>query len=174
MLPRIHLASRSPRRRELLHQIGVSFDTLSFRSPPRDDPECSELALPGEAPLDYVQRVARAKAVHGVMQDITERKQAEDQIRQLANYDSLTGLPNRRFFRDQFQAALERAKATGSATRSRVYSNRYSWPDTERNVAEAGAPSEAVKVPNCGSGCTAMPMVSSSKPSWSAALNVTL
>lgn len=65
MLPRIHLASRSPRRRELLHQIGVSFDTLSFRSPPRDDPECSELALPGEAPLDYVQRVARAKAVHG-------------------------------------------------------------------------------------------------------------
>ena len=36
-------------------------------------------------------------------------QQAEDQIRHLANYDSLTGLPNRRFFRDQFQAALERA-----------------------------------------------------------------
>ena len=57
----------------------------------------------------------RAIAVHGVMQDITERKQAEDQIRQLANYDSLTGLPNRRFFRDQFQAALERARTNGSA-----------------------------------------------------------
>jgi PAS domain S-box-containing protein len=57
----------------------------------------------------------RAKAVHGVIQDITERKQAEDQIRQLANYDSLTGLPNRRFFRDQFQAALERARTSGSA-----------------------------------------------------------
>ena len=57
----------------------------------------------------------RAIAVHGVMQDITERKQAEDQIRQLANYDSLTGLPNRRFFRDQFQAALERARTSGSA-----------------------------------------------------------
>jgi len=57
----------------------------------------------------------RATAVHGVIQDITERKQAEDQIRQLANFDSLTGLPNRRFFRDQFQAALERARATGSA-----------------------------------------------------------
>ncbi|HQR22594.1 MAG TPA: EAL domain-containing protein [Burkholderiaceae bacterium] len=57
----------------------------------------------------------RAKAVHGVIQDITERKQAEDQIRQLANYDSLTGLPNRRFFRDQFQSALERARASGSA-----------------------------------------------------------
>ena len=67
-----------------------------------------------EGELDR-DEAGRAKAVHGVMQDITERKQAEDQIRQLANYDSLTGLPNRRFFRDQFQAALERARSTGSA-----------------------------------------------------------
>jgi PAS domain S-box-containing protein len=56
-----------------------------------------------------------AKAVHGVIQDITERRQAEDQIRQLANFDSLTGLPNRRFFRDQFSAALERARSNGAA-----------------------------------------------------------
>jgi predicted signal transduction protein with EAL and GGDEF domain/CheY-like chemotaxis protein len=53
-------------------------------------------------------------AVHGVMQDITERKQAEDQIRRLANFDSLTGLPNRRFFRDQFEAALEAARSGAS------------------------------------------------------------
>ena len=57
----------------------------------------------------------RAVAVHGVIQDITERKHAEDQIRQLANYDSLTGLPNRRFFRDQFGSALERARTSGTA-----------------------------------------------------------
>ena len=57
----------------------------------------------------------RAVAVHGVVQDITERKHAEDQIRQLANYDSLTGLPNRRFFRDQFGSALERARTSGTA-----------------------------------------------------------
>ncbi|MDA0190905.1 MAG: Maf family protein, partial [Proteobacteria bacterium] len=31
---RIHLASRSPRRRELLAQIGVHFDTIAFRGPP--------------------------------------------------------------------------------------------------------------------------------------------
>ncbi len=55
----------------------------------------------------------RAVAMHGVVQDITERKQAEDQIRQLANFDSLTGLPNRRFFRDQLAATLERAAAEG-------------------------------------------------------------
>jgi PAS domain S-box-containing protein len=68
--------------------------------------------IEGEVDRD---EAGRAKAVHGVIQDITERKQAEDQIRQLANYDSLTGLPNRRFFRDQFQAALERARSSGSA-----------------------------------------------------------
>ena len=56
----------------------------------------------------------RAVAMHGVVQDITERRQAEDQIRLLANFDSLTGLPNRRFFRDQLAATVERARATGS------------------------------------------------------------
>jgi PAS domain S-box-containing protein len=66
-----------------------------------------------EAELDF-DSVGRAVTVHGVLQDITERKQAEDQIRQLANFDSLTGLPNRRFFRDQFALSLERARAHGS------------------------------------------------------------
>ncbi len=56
----------------------------------------------------------RATSMHGVLQDITERKHAEDQIRQLANYDSLTALPNRRFFRDQFAASLERARQQGT------------------------------------------------------------
>jgi diguanylate cyclase (GGDEF)-like protein/PAS domain S-box-containing protein len=56
----------------------------------------------------------RAIAMHGVVQDITERRQAEDQIRQLANFDSLTGLPNRRFFRDQLAGSLDRAAAAGS------------------------------------------------------------
>jgi septum formation protein len=64
--PRIYLASRSPRRRELLTQIGVRFDLLLFRAAPREDEEVSEAWLPGEAPEAYVQRVARAKAMFGV------------------------------------------------------------------------------------------------------------
>ena len=64
--PRIYLASRSPRRRELLTQIGVRFDLLLFRAAPREDEEVSEAWLPGETPEAYVQRVARAKAVFGV------------------------------------------------------------------------------------------------------------
>lgn len=64
--PRLYLASRSPRRRELLTQIGVAFDTLFLRSGAREDDEVDETPHPGEAPLVYVQRVACAKAEHGV------------------------------------------------------------------------------------------------------------
>lgn len=59
---RIYLASRSPRRRELLTQIGVRFDLLQFRSDPRIDHEVDETPLIGEHAEDYVVRVARAKA----------------------------------------------------------------------------------------------------------------
>lgn len=65
MEPRIYLASRSPRRRELLTQIGVRFDLLLFRGDPREDSEVSEECLPGESPEAYVVRVARAKAAFG-------------------------------------------------------------------------------------------------------------
>lgn len=63
--PRIYLASQSPRRRELLAQIGVRFDLLLFRGGGRSDPEIDETPLPGEAPDAYALRVAAAKARHG-------------------------------------------------------------------------------------------------------------
>jgi diguanylate cyclase (GGDEF)-like protein len=47
-----------------------------------------------------------AVCLTGTIQDITERKHAEEQIRQLAYYDALTGLPNRRFFMQQLEQAL--------------------------------------------------------------------
>lgn len=63
--PRIYLASRSPRRRELLHQIGVNFDLMLFRAPPREDAEVNEDMLDNETSDEYVVRVARAKAAFG-------------------------------------------------------------------------------------------------------------
>ncbi len=63
--PRVHLASRSPRRRELLTQIGVGFDTITFRDAQRGDPELNETPLPEEVPTAYVERVARNKASLG-------------------------------------------------------------------------------------------------------------
>lgn len=65
MDPRIYLASRSPRRRELLTQIGIRFDLLLFRAAPREDTEVSEAWLPDETPEAYVVRVARIKAAFG-------------------------------------------------------------------------------------------------------------
>jgi septum formation protein len=61
----IYLASRSPRRRELLAQIGVRFHLLLFRDKPETDPELDEAPLGSETPLTYVERVARAKALAG-------------------------------------------------------------------------------------------------------------
>ena len=61
----IYLASRSPRRRELLSQIGVRFHLLLFRSRPGEDAEVDETPLEGEDPGAYVERMARSKADAG-------------------------------------------------------------------------------------------------------------
>ncbi|HEV7803500.1 MAG TPA: EAL domain-containing protein [Burkholderiales bacterium] len=57
---------------------------------------------------------ANGKPVHmqGTVQDITERKNAAEQIRQLALYDSLTGLPNRYLFKEQLSLAVASARRT--------------------------------------------------------------
>jgi septum formation protein len=61
----IYLASRSPRRRELLKQIGVAFEVLVLREHPARGPDVDESQLPAELPDDYVRRVGRAKAEVG-------------------------------------------------------------------------------------------------------------
>ncbi len=61
----IYLASRSPRRRELLAQIGVRFQLLLFRERSDGESEVSEATLPGESPRDYVVRVCREKVESG-------------------------------------------------------------------------------------------------------------
>lgn len=63
--PRIYLASQSPRRRELLKQIGIRFEMLLLRSDPRRTVDVDETPHSGEAPEDYVQRLCREKAEAG-------------------------------------------------------------------------------------------------------------
>jgi septum formation protein len=53
---KIYLASKSPRRRELLRQVGIEFELLL------NDIEVNEDVQAGEAPYDYVARVTRDKA----------------------------------------------------------------------------------------------------------------
>ena len=61
------------------------------------------------------QRDESAKAVRfaGTLTDISETKLAEEQLRQGAFYDSLTGLPNRAVFADRLGRSIERAKRRG-------------------------------------------------------------
>ncbi|HZZ94167.1 MAG TPA: Maf family protein [Usitatibacter sp.] len=58
----IYLASRSPRRRELLAQIGVKFEPLLFREGTRQDADTDEAQRPGEDADSYVRRVTELKA----------------------------------------------------------------------------------------------------------------
>jgi len=58
---KIYLASKSPRRRELLRQVGIDFELLSLRTDPARGADVSEDVLNDEPALDYVERVARAK-----------------------------------------------------------------------------------------------------------------
>ncbi|MGH8638514.1 MAG: Maf family protein [Burkholderiales bacterium] len=59
---RIYLASRSPRRRELLKQMGISFEIVHFREDSRRGVDVDESPVAAEEPADYVLRVARSKA----------------------------------------------------------------------------------------------------------------
>ncbi|MGH8190376.1 MAG: Maf family protein [Rhodanobacteraceae bacterium] len=63
----LYLASQSPRRRELLKQLGVAFEVI--------DVEVPEVRAPDETPRAYVERVARAKAGAG-QQTLQERDPA--------------------------------------------------------------------------------------------------
>ncbi|CUJ67204.1 Maf family protein [Achromobacter xylosoxidans] len=58
---RLYLASASPRRRELLTQIGLPHEVLRVPAPPGED----EPQHPGESAADYVRRTARDKAERG-------------------------------------------------------------------------------------------------------------
>jgi septum formation protein len=60
--PHIHLASKSPRRQQLLRQLGVDFDLLRLREAAGRDRDVNEDAKDAEPPLHYVERMARTKA----------------------------------------------------------------------------------------------------------------
>jgi septum formation protein len=59
MSPFIYLASQSPRRSQLLTQLGIAHELLLATA--EEDAESLEEHIPGESPLDYVQRVTRLK-----------------------------------------------------------------------------------------------------------------
>ena len=64
-MPDIYLCSRSPRRQELLTQLGVHFEVLQLREAPGRRRDVAEKPRMDEPPQDYVKRIARTKASVG-------------------------------------------------------------------------------------------------------------
>ena len=64
MTPSLYLASASPRRKELLTQLGYHFIQFSV--------DADETQIVGESPRIYVERLARLKACSGVEQGYTD------------------------------------------------------------------------------------------------------
>ena len=109
--------------RESSSLAGVRLGELLLRgNVPCDDPST---LVDGEVSLrrgKSVRRVeVRARSVDGVqgrhfilhLRDTAERWQAEERLTYLANFDSLTGLPNRGLFRDRLGQAMARARRSG-------------------------------------------------------------
>lgn len=63
--PTIYLASQSPRRRELLQQVGIAFELLVLKDEPGSHGAVSEIPHESETPNAYVVRIAREKADSG-------------------------------------------------------------------------------------------------------------
>jgi septum formation protein len=61
-LKTIYLASKSPRRKELLRQVGIPFELMPLREHPPERRDVDESPYPDEPALQYVKRIARTKA----------------------------------------------------------------------------------------------------------------
>ncbi|WP_232784855.1 putative bifunctional diguanylate cyclase/phosphodiesterase [Psychromonas sp. MB-3u-54] len=72
----------------------------------------SRLHVQHQAEVFYDENGA-AKVLSGTVVDVTELTQAQDQILQLAHFDSLTGLANRNAFRKRVELAMQRAQQYG-------------------------------------------------------------
>jgi diguanylate cyclase (GGDEF)-like protein len=73
----------------------------------RRDGSLQHIQQHAEATLDESGRVV---SLSGTLQDITERRQTEEKVRQLAYFDSLTGLANREYFKERLAQAIALAR----------------------------------------------------------------
>ncbi len=105
-LGRVHVEDRSDVQRWLL---GILKSGRSARLSHRITMDSDrELIVQQQAEVHF-DRAGKATMMSGTIQDVTELRKAEEKIQNLAYFDSLTGLANRRFIKEQLDAALERA-----------------------------------------------------------------
>ena len=105
--------------RSLLERIEAASKAAFAADPPFPPGACETLALRVSGEMFPIEMTVSATHVAGapqkvvILRDITERQATQDRMAYLANYDSLTGLPNRALFRDRLAEAMKRARRSG-------------------------------------------------------------
>jgi diguanylate cyclase (GGDEF)-like protein/PAS domain S-box-containing protein len=87
---------------EQLHmEQGIRFDTMQFRS--------DGSTFPVEISARWIE-IDQMETIQAIIRDISERKEAEDQLIHQAYHDPLTGLPNRLLIGDRLKLAIAKAR----------------------------------------------------------------
>lgn len=107
----VAIVTEAMRKRQEAEQDGNSLGFVSFEAPHR----CKDgRTIWGDVFSKAVRdEHGTITGYHGVTREITKRKQMQDQVRQLAFYDTLTQLPNRRLLSDRLSQTLVASKRSG-------------------------------------------------------------
>jgi len=100
----IAVVTEAMRKRQEAEQGGVQLGFLTFEAQHR----CKDGRLLWGEVFSKPDRDEHGKIIgyHGITREITERKRMEEQVQQLALYDALTKLPNRRLLNDRLSQTL--------------------------------------------------------------------
>ena len=100
------------RRRDLAEQEGERHNSITFEV----QQHCKDGSLVWTEIISNRERDANGNIVghHGITRNISERKQAQEQVHQLAFYDTLTRLANRALLTDRISQNLAAGKRSGS------------------------------------------------------------
>ncbi|SDB45297.1 PAS domain S-box-containing protein/diguanylate cyclase (GGDEF) domain-containing protein [Desulfonatronum thiosulfatophilum] len=107
----IAIVTEAIRKRQQAEREGNPLGFVTFEAPHR----CKDGSVIWGEVFSKAVRDEHGKLTgfHGITREITKRKQMQDQIRQLAFYDPLTQLPNRRLLIERLNQALVASKRTG-------------------------------------------------------------
>jgi len=100
-------ASLRPALQQVIDDKATHRDEIAYTAAPGKEVTYDYLFVP------VVSDEGKVKAIAGTAHDVTERKASEEQIRRSANFDSLTGLPNRGLFRDRLEREVKHSARTG-------------------------------------------------------------
>lgn len=111
----VAIVREATRMRREAETVGTRLGFLTFEAPHR----CKDGGLIWGEVFSKPERDEKGTIIgyHGITREITERKRMQDQVRQLAFYDTLTNLPNRSLLNDrlnQILAASSRSACYGA------------------------------------------------------------